>query len=106
MRAQVTQQLQLQKAQADVAQDVDAVQDALAGQTPLDQLPGNLGLAAVQGTLDASGNTPDGTPAPIPGSDALKTAIVQAALRRPSGRPGAADQWSGWQLFCPDGGPD
>jgi peptidyl-prolyl cis-trans isomerase D len=87
LRAQVTQQLQLQKAQADVAQDVDALQDALAGQTPLDQLPGNLGLAAVQGTLDAAGTTPDGTPAPIPGGDALKTAIVQAVFAGHQGDP-------------------
>jgi peptidyl-prolyl cis-trans isomerase D len=87
LRAQVTQQLQLQKAQADVAQNVDAVQDALAGQTPLDQLPGNLGLVAVQGTLDATGNTPDGTPAPIPGGDTLKTAIVQAVFAAHQGDP-------------------
>jgi peptidyl-prolyl cis-trans isomerase D len=87
VQAQVTQQLQLQKAQADVAQDVDALQDALAGQTPLDQLPGNLGLAALQGTLDASGNTPEGTPAPIPGSAALKSAIVQAAFAAQQGDP-------------------
>lgn len=80
LRAQVKQQLQLQKAQADVAQDVDNLQDALAGQTPLDRLPGNLGLVAVQGTLDAEGNTPQGTPAPIPGSDALKAAILKAAF--------------------------
>ena len=87
VKAQVTQQLQLQKAQADVAQDVDALQDALAGQTPLDQLPGNLGLAAVQGTLDATGNTPDGTAAPLPGSAALKTAIVQAVFAAHQGDP-------------------
>jgi peptidyl-prolyl cis-trans isomerase D len=80
LRAQVTQQLQLQKAQAEVAQDVDSLQDALAGQTPLDQLPGNLGLVAVQGTLNAQGATPEGGPAPIPGGDALKTAVVQAVF--------------------------
>lgn len=80
LKAQIKQQLQLQKAQSDVAQDVDNLQDALAGQTPLDKLPGNLGLVAVQGTLDANGNTPDGTPAPIPGGDALKAAIVKAAF--------------------------
>ena len=87
LTAQVTQQLQLQKAQADVAQDVDALQDALAGQTPLDQLPGNLGLTAVQGTLDAKGDAPDGTPAPIPGGDALKAAIVTAAFAAHQGDP-------------------
>jgi len=80
VKAQIKQQLQLQKAQADVAQDVDNLQDALAGQTPLDQLPGNLGLVALQGTLDANGNAQDGTPAPIPGGADLKAAIVKAAF--------------------------
>lgn len=87
LTAQVTQQLQLQKAQADVAQDVDSLQDALAGQTPLDQLPGNLGLVAVQGTLDAQGGTPEGGPAPVPGGDALKAAVVQAAFAAHQGDP-------------------
>ena len=39
------------------------VQDALAGGTTLDDLPGDLGVAAVTGTLDAQGNTADGKPA-------------------------------------------
>jgi peptidyl-prolyl cis-trans isomerase D len=80
VKAQLLQQLQLQQAQTDVAQDVDRLQDALAGQTPLDRLPGNLGLTAVEGTLDANGDTPAGTPAPIPGGDALKAAILKAAF--------------------------
>lgn len=84
--AQVTQQLQLQLAQAEVAKNVDALQDALAGQTPLDQLPGNLGLVAVEGTLDAGGLTPDGTPAPIPGGDDLRNTIVKAAFTAQKGQ--------------------
>jgi peptidyl-prolyl cis-trans isomerase D len=87
VKAQVTQQLQLQKAQADAAKYVDGVQDALAGQTPLDQLPGNLGLTAVQGTLDANGNAQDGKPAPIPGGDDLKAVIVKAAFAAHPGDP-------------------
>lgn len=74
----IKHKLQLQKAEAEVNQDVDNVQDALAGQTPLDKLPGNLGLVAVEGTLDASGKTPEGEPAPIPGGDALRQAIIKA----------------------------
>ena len=74
------QEIQLQKAQSDVNQDVDNVQDALAGQTPLDQLPGNLGLIPLMGTLDSNGNALDGSPAPIPGGAALKTAIVKAVF--------------------------
>ncbi|OYV24651.1 MAG: hypothetical protein B7W99_01240 [Rhodospirillales bacterium 20-58-10] len=80
-------QIQLQEAQDQVAKDVDNVQDALAGQTPLDQLPGNLDLAAVQGTLDASGNATDGTPAPIPGGDKLRAAIIKAIFAAHVGDP-------------------
>jgi peptidyl-prolyl cis-trans isomerase D len=77
---QLRKEIQLQKAQADVNQDVNNVQDALAGQTPLDQLPGNLGLIALMGTLDAKGNALDGAPAPIPGGAGLKNAIVKAVF--------------------------
>ena len=84
--AQAKQQLQLQMAQDQVAKTVDALQDALAGQTPLDQLPGNLGLVAVEGTLDAGGLTPEGTPAPLPGGDNLRNAIIKAAFAAPLGQ--------------------
>jgi peptidyl-prolyl cis-trans isomerase D len=87
VKAQLKQQLQLQKAQAEVNQNVDGVQDALAGQTPLDQLPANLGLAAVEGTLDAQGDTLDGTKAPIPGGDALRDAVVKAVFAAHIGDP-------------------
>ena len=80
LKAQIAQQLQLQQAQTQVAASVNALQDALAGQTPLDRLPGNLGLIAVQGTLDANGNTPTGDRAPLPGSAALQAAVLQAAF--------------------------
>ncbi|MDE2238593.1 MAG: peptidylprolyl isomerase [Rhodospirillales bacterium] len=89
LATQVTQQLQLQMAQTAVAKNVDALQDALAGQTPLDQLPGNLGLVAVEGTLDAGGLTPQDNPAPIPGGDDLRNAIVKAAF---SAQPGQTPQ--------------
>jgi peptidyl-prolyl cis-trans isomerase D len=85
--AQIRQQIQLQKAQVQVNQDVDNVQDALAGQTPLDQLPGNLGLVAVEGTLDANGNTADGSPAPIPGGASLRSAIITAIFAAHVGDP-------------------
>jgi peptidyl-prolyl cis-trans isomerase D len=84
---QLTQQVQLQKAQQAVNQDVDNVQDALAGQTPLDKLPGNLGLTAVEGTLDANGNTLDGTQAPIPGGADLRAAIIKAIFAAHVGDP-------------------
>ena len=56
------------------------LEDALSASGSLDDLPGDLGVAAVTGTLDAQGNTPAGQPAPIPGSPALKQALVTAAF--------------------------
>ncbi|HTJ90027.1 MAG TPA: SurA N-terminal domain-containing protein [Acidocella sp.] len=80
LKAQIVQQLQLQRAQAEVASNVNALQDALAGQTPLDRLPANLGLVAVEGTLDANGDTPTGVKAPLPGNAALQAAVLKAAF--------------------------
>ncbi len=63
------------------------IEDMLAGGTPLDELPGDFGLAAASGTLDASGMTADGTPAPIPGADAMRQAIIAAAFAMKKDQP-------------------
>jgi len=47
----------------------------------------DLGLVGVSGTLDAQGNTQDGTPAPVPGPPELKAAMVAAAFRAQKGDP-------------------
>ncbi len=74
------------------------IEDALNAGTTLDDLPGDLGLAAVSGTMDAQGNKADGTPAPIPGPAELRPALVQAAFQAKKGdaphfvqAPNAAD---------------
>jgi peptidyl-prolyl cis-trans isomerase D len=61
--------------------------DMLAGGTPLDRLPADMGLGAVMGTLDAKGDTKEGTPAPIPGSPALREAVVKTAFEAKVGDP-------------------
>ena len=63
------------------------LEDALGAGTPLDRIPADLGAAGVAGTLDAQGNTPDGEPAPLPGSPALHQAIVTAAFAVNKGDP-------------------
>jgi len=55
------------------------LEDALSASGSLDDLPGDLGVAAVTGTLNAQGNTPAGEPAPLPGSPALRQARLTAA---------------------------
>lgn len=59
--------------------------EALSAGTAFDDLSGDLGAAGVEGTLDAQGNTPDGEPAPIPGSPALRKAILATAFSTPQG---------------------
>ena len=59
----------------------------LSNGTTLENLPGDLGVAAVTGTLDAKGNTQSSDPAPIPGPAELRAAIVTAAFQAHSGDP-------------------
>jgi peptidyl-prolyl cis-trans isomerase D len=59
----------------------------LANGTGLDNLPGDLGIVGVAGTLDANGMTEAGVPAPIPGSVELKKAMIAAAFQMRQGDP-------------------
>jgi peptidyl-prolyl cis-trans isomerase D len=61
------------------------IDNLLGNGTSFDQMPGDLGLAGVAGTLDAKGNTKDGTPAPIPGAVELKAALVAVAFQAQKG---------------------
>ncbi len=71
---------------ADLMYDrANRIENLLSSGTSLDELPGDLGVAAVAGTLDAQGMTPQGRPAPIPGPAALGTALVQAAFQAKKG---------------------
>ncbi len=56
------------------------IDDLLAGGTAVADLPADLGLVPIEGTLDAQGNAASGQPAPIPGSPALRAMLVQAAF--------------------------
>jgi peptidyl-prolyl cis-trans isomerase D len=73
---------------ADLMYDrANKVDNLLANGTSLDELPGDIGLIAVTGTLDSAGDTPDGSPAPIPGPAELKAAIIAAAFQTAKGDP-------------------
>ncbi|MFL5254408.1 MAG: peptidyl-prolyl cis-trans isomerase [Rhodopila sp.] len=73
---------------ADLMYDRANKLDQLLGNgTSFDELPSDLGLVGVQGTLDAKGNTQAGTPAPIPGPKELKDAIIAAAFQTNVGDP-------------------
>jgi len=82
--AQATDEIRLKIARERAVDQVYArankLEDALSANGSLDDLPGDLGVAAVTGTLNAQGNTPEGQPAPIPGSPALRQALLTAAF--------------------------
>jgi peptidyl-prolyl cis-trans isomerase D len=81
---------------ADVIDDhANKLDQFLTSGTKLDDLPGDLGLGAVQGTMDAQGNTAEGAPAPIPGSPELRNALVQAAFAMKPGDPPRMTQAQG-----------
>lgn len=88
---QVKDDLQKQVAEQKAADAIydraNKVEDTMAGGTALAELPADLGLTALTGTLDAQGNTPEGHPAPIPGPPELKSAILTAALHAKPGDP-------------------
>ena len=63
------------------------VDNLLGNGTALDQMPADLGLAGVTGTLDAEGNTSEGTQAPIPGPPELRKALIDAAFKAQKGDP-------------------
>ena len=63
------------------------VDNLLANGTSLDEMPADLGLAGVSGTLDSEGNAMDGSKAPIPGAPELKAAIIKAAFQAQKGDP-------------------
>jgi peptidyl-prolyl cis-trans isomerase D len=73
---------------ADLMYDRANKLDQLLGNgTGLDNLPGDLDLVGVAGTLDSQGDTQAGVPAPIPGPAELKKAIIAAAFQARQGDP-------------------
>ena len=67
----------------ELADRKDKLENELSAVSKIEDLPGGLPVDTALGTLDAQGNTPDGEPAPIPGSPAVRAAIVAAAFAAP-----------------------
>jgi peptidyl-prolyl cis-trans isomerase D len=57
------------------------LQDLFAGGNRIDEVPADIGAAGAEGTLDAQGNTPEGTKAPIPAPDNARTALIADAFK-------------------------
>jgi peptidyl-prolyl cis-trans isomerase D len=90
------EQLAEKRAAAAVQDRVDRLQDAIAG-GGLDKIPADTGAVTAEGTLDAQGMTPAGDPAPLPGSDTLRQALIAHAFQIQKGAPPSLQT-------APDGG--
>jgi peptidyl-prolyl cis-trans isomerase D len=66
------------------ANKVDAL---LANGVSLEDMPGDLGLVGIAGTLDRDGMTPENELAPIPGAAELRAALIEAAFATQQGDP-------------------
>jgi len=60
-------------------------QDVVAGGGDLDHVPADLGASPAEGALDAQGNTHEGDPAPLPGDDALRHALIARIFSQAKG---------------------
>ena len=79
VRGELHDMIGAQRAGALLPARVQKLQDAIAG-GGLDAIPSDLGAVAAEGTLDAQGLTASGMPAPLPGSDAVRKAIIAQAF--------------------------
>jgi peptidyl-prolyl cis-trans isomerase D len=85
VKEQVRERLIAEKAADRMYDYANKVDNLLANGTPLDDMPGDLGLTGVAGTLDAAGMTADDNPAPIPGPTELRSAVIAAAFATQQG---------------------
>ena len=100
VKAQVHDAVAHEKA-ADLVYDrANKVEDLLAAGSKLEELPDNLGVSAVSGTLDAQGDTPGGAPAPIPGGVDVRAALVAAAFAQSKTDPPHLTEGPGNSYFA------
>ena len=79
---------------------VNRLEDAVAASPTLEEIPTDLGAAALAGSLDRQGNTPEGEPAPLPGPPALRQAILIAAFSLAKGEPPVLNEGPGGSYFA------
>jgi peptidyl-prolyl cis-trans isomerase D len=87
VKEQVKERVVADKA-ADLMYDrANKVDGLLANGNGLDDMPDDLGLVGLAGTLDAEGMTQDNEPAPIPGSSELRSLLISTAFQTQKGDP-------------------
>ncbi len=87
VKAELRERVLSEKATDIIYSRANTLDNLLANGSTLDNLPGDLGLTAVAGTLDSEGKTLDGEPAPLPNPEELRKAIITAAFQTRPGEP-------------------
>jgi peptidyl-prolyl cis-trans isomerase D len=87
LRDEIHAKVAAEKAADLVEARAQKLQDLFAGGAKIDEVPADLGAAGAAGTLDAQGNTPEGTPAPIPAQGDARQLIIDAAFKTNPGDP-------------------
>ena len=87
VKSELTDRVLAEKATDIIYARANTLDNLLGNGTSLDELPGDLGLIAVAGTLDAEGKTPEGEAAPLPDPPELRTALIAAAFQMRQGDP-------------------
>lgn len=82
---QIRQKIARDRAADEIYARSNQFEDALSAGNGLDKIPSELGVDGVSGTMDAKGLTPDGDPAPIPGSPSVRAAVLVSAFSTPKG---------------------
>ncbi len=102
VKASLAQQIAQTRAADQLDGAADKLQDKLASGAGLDEIPADAGAAAVEGTLDASGLTQDGEPAPVPAKPDARAQIIAKAFATAKGAPTQLTQIPG---AVPPGAP-
>jgi peptidyl-prolyl cis-trans isomerase D len=89
LRATIRDKVAAEKALDLIDARAQKLQDLFAGGAKIDEVPADLGATGAAGTLDAQGNTQEGTPAPIPVPADVRQAVIDAAFKT---NPGDAIQ--------------
>ena len=81
LRDTVRKRLGEERAADLVDERAQKLQDLFAGGNRIDEVPADIGAAGAEGTLDAQGNTQDGTKAPLPAPDDVKALLIADAFK-------------------------
>ena len=87
VKAELKDRVLAEKATDIIYARANTLDNLLGNGTQLDDLPGDLGLIAVTGSLNAEGKTAEGEAAPLPDPPELRTALIAAAFQMRIGDP-------------------